>query len=60
MITQAYRILMIGVPPALLCLLCNRISHNPNDIENLYCDHCKRFLKDVPEDERVDIERDPA
>jgi hypothetical protein len=25
------------------CLLCDRCSYNPNDVENLYCGFCHRY-----------------
>lgn len=28
---------------AIKCLLCNRISHNPNDIRQRYCGNCHTF-----------------
>lgn len=28
---------------AILCLRCHRLSHNPNDVINLYCGACHRF-----------------
>ena len=28
---------------AIRCLLCGHVSHNPHDIENLYCGYCHRF-----------------
>ena len=26
------------------CLRCGTQSHNPNDVANYYCGHCKEFL----------------
>jgi hypothetical protein len=28
---------------AIQCLRCGRISHNPNDVRQLYCGHCHQF-----------------
>jgi len=47
-ITPAFRILSYRDFPCLLCLVCNRISHNPNDVKYRYCGACKLFLLDVP------------
>jgi hypothetical protein len=30
----------------IMCLRCNKTSHNHNDVEKHYCAHCKRFLDD--------------
>jgi len=54
MITPAYRILTYRQFPCLLCLLCNYISHNPNDVKHKYCGHCHVFLADLPEMLRSD------
>jgi hypothetical protein len=50
MITPAYRILRYRDVPCLLCLRCNRISHNPNDVQHHYCGACHLFLDDLPMD----------
>jgi hypothetical protein len=31
---------------AILCLVCMRLSHNPNDVANRYCGKCHRFHDD--------------
>ena len=28
------------------CLKCGNVSHNPNDVEQHYCSHCKQFHDD--------------
>lgn len=48
MITDAYRILTIAGEPALLCLLCNRVSLHPQDIDFTYCAACHVWLDRVP------------
>lgn len=50
MITKAWRIIERTHTPALLCLLCDRLSYNPNDIKEHYCGACHAFLDDVPRD----------
>ena len=50
MLTPAFRILHYRDFPCLLCLVCNHISHNPNDIRFRYCGHCHLFLEELPED----------
>jgi hypothetical protein len=50
MLTPAFRILHDRDSPCLLCLVCNRISYNPNDIRERYCGGCHLFLTDVPMD----------
>jgi hypothetical protein len=52
MITPAYRILHYRDYPCILCLMCNRISCNLNDIRHRYCGACHLFLNDLPEDLR--------
>lgn len=49
MITPAYRVLRYRDFPCLLCLMCNRISNNPNDVTHHYCGHCHVFLDELPE-----------
>lgn len=49
MITPAFRILRYRDWPCLLCLVCNRISHNPNDVKHHYCGHCALWLDALPE-----------
>jgi hypothetical protein len=48
MITDAYRILTLAGEPALLCLLCNRVSFHPQDIDFTYCAACHAWLDRVP------------
>ena len=52
MITPAYRIMAHANSgyEALLCLVCNRISWNPNDVKQRYCGACHQCLDDVPAD----------
>ena len=54
MITPAWRILRYRDFPCLLCLVCNRISHHPNDVRHRYCSACNLFLEEVPEFWRSD------
>ena len=50
-----YRILDIHITSpvtvrfALVCLLCFKITHNPNDVQHRYCGHCHKFLEDAGE-----------
>lgn|SRR5574341_913304 len=48
MMTHAYRVLALQGQPALLCLLCDRVSYHPEDIAQCYCGWCHVFLKTVP------------
>jgi hypothetical protein len=48
--TPAFRILSYRDFPCLLCLVCNRISHHPNDVKHHYCGHCHLFLDTVADD----------
>jgi hypothetical protein len=48
MMTPPFRILTYRSFPCLLCLMCNRVSHNPNDVQHHYCSTCG-FLDDLPE-----------
>lgn len=50
--TPAFRLLTDRDGPCLLCLICHRISHHPQDIRERYCGACHRFLDDVPLEER--------
>jgi hypothetical protein len=54
MVTPPYRILNYRGYTGILCLACNRLSWNPNDVRQHYCGHCKVFLDDLPELLRVD------
>lgn len=57
MLTRAYRILRYRDFPCILCLVCNRISHNPNDVRHRYCHGCHVFLDDLPMDyPEMDVE----
>jgi len=38
-----------GLPPAIKCLICERVSYNPNDIAQRYCGFCHHFHEDVSE-----------
>jgi len=29
--------------PAIMCVKCRNTSHNPHDVQNLYCGFCKVF-----------------
>jgi hypothetical protein len=48
MITEAYRVLTLAGAEALLCLLCNRVSYHPQDIDFTYCAACHVWLDRVP------------
>ncbi len=50
MLTPAFRILHSRDFPCLLCLVCNRISHHPTDVELRFCSACRLFLEDLPDD----------
>ena len=52
MITRAYRIITVSGQKALLCLICDGLSYNPNDIAHNYCGHCHVFLDRLPESYR--------
>ena len=41
-----YEILRINGDQAIRCLHCQRVSHNPNDVEQLYCGYCHRWHTD--------------
>lgn len=42
-----YRLLLVpGRPAAIKCLICNRVSYHPKDIEAKYCGFCHRFHED--------------
>ena len=51
MITPAWRTLQIHGQPCLLCLVCNRYSFHPMDIQERYCGSCHLFLVNVPMDQ---------
>ncbi len=42
--THPYRILTLRGRQAILCLFCDWLSFNPNDVANQYCGHCHIFL----------------
>lgn len=51
MLTAAWRELRFHRDwPCLLCLVCNRWSYNPTDIQQRYCQWCHLFLDELPED----------
>ena len=50
MITEVYRFVVTNGHPGIMCLICDRISYNPNDIEYIYCGNCRKFLYEVPKD----------
>lgn len=50
MLTAPYRILRFHRDwPCLLCLVCNRWSYTPTDVQQRYCRWCHLFLDDLPE-----------
>jgi len=44
--SETYRLVRHMGSRCLLCLRCNRISFNPNDVQQRYCGHCHVFLED--------------
>lgn len=44
---QTFRIETTHGVPAIRCLLCNRVSELPGDVENRYCGRCHLFLDSV-------------
>jgi hypothetical protein len=34
-------------PRAIQCLVCGRVSHNPNDVAEKYCGYCRVFHEDA-------------
>lgn len=38
---------------SITCLICERTSYNPNDVEMLWCGNCNRFLRDPGDDDGV-------
>lgn len=36
--------LLVENDSAIMCLSCGAISHNPNDVHQLYCGACHQFL----------------
>jgi hypothetical protein len=38
---------------SITCLVCQRTSHNPTDVEMLYCGYCHQFLRDPGDDDSV-------
>ena len=40
---QTYVMVIVNSQPGIKCLLCERISYNPNDIYHKYCGHCHIF-----------------
>lgn len=47
--TVYYTILEEYGVKSITCHLCGMTSYNPNDVENVYCGNCHRFLKDLPD-----------
>jgi hypothetical protein len=45
--TKAWRLLRLAGHQALLCLLCDKYSFNPNDIQERYCGYCHTYLQDI-------------
>jgi hypothetical protein len=47
---QTY-IILVGAtptdPPAIKCLICERVSYHPKDISERYCGFCHRFHDDM-------------
>ena len=54
MITPPFRLFTYGGYTGILCLACNRLSWNVNDVQHHYCGHCHVFLDDLPEMLRCD------
>ncbi len=54
MITVPYVLLKhaISGTMGLLCLVCHRLSWNPNDVREHYCAGCHQYLDNLPEDVR--------
>jgi len=52
MITEAYRILRIRGKVAILCLSCDTLSFEWNDVLHRYCYACNIFLDELPDDYR--------
>jgi hypothetical protein len=55
MVTPPYRLLMYRGYRGLLCLMCNRFSWNPHDVQHHYCGFCDVWLDDLPEQLRQDL-----
>jgi hypothetical protein len=36
---------------SITCLICERTSYNPNDVEMLWCANCNRFLRNPGDDD---------
>lgn len=35
------------------CHICNRVSHNLNDVKHRYCGNCHQFLQDKEEEDDI-------
>jgi Zn finger protein HypA/HybF involved in hydrogenase expression len=46
-LVTTYALPLINNRPAIRCKLCGLVSHNLNDVTNLYCGHCKVFHIDL-------------
>ena len=40
--------LLVHHGEAIMCLRCGAVSHNPHDVEQLYCGACHRFHAELP------------
>jgi hypothetical protein len=38
---------------SITCLVCGKTSCNPNDVDQLWCGNCNRFLRDPGDDDSV-------
>ena len=38
---------------SITCLICGRTSYNPVDVDQCWCDNCKRFLRDPGDHDSV-------
>jgi hypothetical protein len=41
-----YEIRASSASMSITCLVCGHTSHNPNDVRERYCGHCRSFLDD--------------
>lgn len=46
-------------PAAIQCLVCGRVSHNPNDVAERYCGYCHVFHNEAARSEDLTNEEDP-
>lgn len=42
---KTYEILDVAGKAAIRCLVCGKVSYNPNDVRYLYCGYCHTFHK---------------